>query len=405
MKVLQINTLVNSGSHGRIAEDIGLQVQEAGGESYIAFGRGEARSRSQTVKIGGRFDTWTHLLRSRLFDRHGFASYRASRNFLRKVDRIRPDIVHLHNIHGYYLHIGLLFDYLAAKGIPVVWTLHDCWAFTGHCSYFDHIGCEKWKTHCVSCPNIGAYPASWFLDRSQRNFTDKRRLFTAPESMVLVTPSKWLSELVSDSFLAGYPVEVIHNGIDQQVFRPGIDTGEIKKKYGLEGKKIILGVASIWSARKGLSDFIKLSSLLHADERIVLIGLDDRQLKGLPSNITGLSKTENIHELAAFYNLADVFVNPTYLDNFPTTNIESLSCGTPVVSYNSGGSPEAVDSQTGVVVPKGDIEGLRKAISDLLATGKSVTGPHCVKRARERYNKTDRYKDYLGLYGKLLEEK
>jgi glycosyltransferase involved in cell wall biosynthesis len=402
MKIVQINTTVNSGSTGRIAEDIGRVSIDAGHESYIAFGRGNRLSKSNLIRIGNKIDFYGHVFQSLIFDRHGFASKSATESLVKELDRIKPDVVGLHNLHGYYIHLEVLFAYLKKNKIPVIWTLFDCWSFTGHCSYFDDINCEKWISQCYDCPKIKMYPKSIMVDNSERNYLDKSKLFTHVENLEIIVHSNWLSGLVHKSFLKEYPVHVIRSGIDLEVFRP-IDVSDFNSELDLDDKKMILGCASIWDERKGLADFIALDAILNSSFQIVLIGLSVQQLKELPPSIIGLSRTENLSELTNWYNVASVFVNPTYQDNFPTTNLEALACGTPVVTYDTGGSPEAVDSLTGRVVDKGDIEGLLEAIKEVTAMNEKELSIRCRKRAVELFNKDDRYLDYLEVYIKLLD--
>lgn len=404
MKVLQINTTVNSGSTGRIAEDIGRVLIEGGNKSLIGFGRGNQQSFSETIRIGGKLDMWMHGLQTILFDRHGLGSHYATATFLEKVKNWDPDVIHLHNIHGYFLHIGLLGKFLADNNKPVVWTLHDSWSYTGHCTFFDNINCERWKTGCFECPKKEKYPTSLVFDRSKQNYLDKKRLFGNLKNLNIVTPSHWLAGLVKHSFLSQYPITVIHNGVDLQTFSPKSDGLLFLKDHGLEGKRVVLGVASIWDTRKGLEDFKALSSLLNGSFQIVLIGLSREQLKGLPPNITGISRTENTQELAGWYNAASVFVNPTLQDNFPTTNIESLACGTPVITYNTGGSPEAIDDYTGTIIEKGNIEQLASSIDKWCAKNKADVSYKCRERAVVYFNKNERFKDYLTLYKYALKE-
>ncbi|MFZ4521209.1 MAG: glycosyltransferase family 4 protein [Bacteroidales bacterium] len=398
--LLQINTVVNYGSTGRIAEDIGKTAMSNGWESYIAYGRYDRPSRSKLIRIGSDFDQKVHGLQTRLFDRHGLGSVAATRTFIEQVKRIKPGVIHLHNLHGYYLNIEILFGYLSASDIPVVWTMHDCWPVTGHCVYFDFVECHKWKTECGNCPQTKSYPASLVADRSRENFRLKKRLFASVKNMTLVPVSDWLAEIVRHSFLADFPVEIINNGIDTEVFKP-VENRDLRAKYGLSDHFVILGVAGLWSPRKGLKDFIKLSQQLPDHTRIVLLGLDAHQLKNLPENITGIVKTESVRELAELYSMADVYVNPTWEDNFPTTNLESLACGTPVITYRTGGSVESVSEGTGLIVEKGDINGLLLAIERVRTKGKASYSANCVNRAKRYYRKEDRYNDYMELYQKI----
>ena len=393
MKILQINTTVNSGSTGRIAEDIGKTLISAGHESYIAFGRGNQKSVSKLIKIGNKLDFYLHVLKSLLTDRHGFGSKRATRKFLKIVDVINPDAIGLHNIHGYYLNVDMLFKYIKDKNIPVLWTFHDCWPFTGHCSY--NTDCDN----CKSCQR--KYPTSVFLNQTARNYNDKDLIFNKVNKLQIITPSLWLKDLVNQSFLK-YPVECINNGIDLNQFKPSENCKKLKEKLQLQNKKVILGVASTWDKRKGLSDFIQLASLLEVKYQIILIGLTSKQMQNLPENIIGVQRTESISKLADYYSMADVYVNPTHKDNFPTTNIEALACGTPAITYNTGGSPEAIDKETGIIVKKGNVKELYNAIQKLALHSQDQYVKVCRTRAVQLFNKEDRYLDYLKLYETLI---
>lgn len=400
-KLLQINSVVNSGSTGRIAEEIGLTAIAAGWKSYIAYGRNDRPSQSELIKIGNDWDIKMHGLQTRLFDRHGLGSKSATQELIGKIKEISPDIIHLHNIHGYYLNIEILFKYLRNTNIPVVWTLHDCWPITGHCSYFTFVGCEKWKTKCYECPQKTSYPASWFVDRSEENFHLKKELFTSLTNLTLVPVSNWLSRILKESYLEDYPIKLIHNGINTDIFKPSTSRA-FRSKHGLEHKFLLLGVASVWSPRKGLKDFIELSKHLNSEYQIVLIGLTREQIEQLPDNILGIERTESVEELAELYASCDVYLNPTYEDNFPTTNLESLACGTPVITYKTGGSPEAIDELTGIVVEQGNIGKLIDAINKVKDKGKQSYSEACVNRAHRLYKKEDRYKEYIDLYEQLI---
>jgi len=393
MRILQINTAVNSGSTGRIAEDIGKTLIHGGYESYIAYGRGNRPSDSKLIKIGSQKDIFSHGLKTLFFDKHGLGSKQSTKAFIKTLDDIKPDAIGLHNIHGYYINYKVLFSYIKSHKIPVLWTFHDCWPFTGHCSYFDTANCMKWQTHCESCPKTNDYPKA-LVDRSFDNFEDKKSAFTGVEQLKIITPSHWLANHVKQSFLKDYKVQVIHNGIDLETFKPL----NIEKTQ----TKIILGVASTWDRRKGLNDFIALSEKLPEDYKIVLIGLSKKQIEQLPKKIKGIERTENIQELVKWYNKASVFVNPTYVDNFPTTNIEALACGTPVITYNTGGSPEAIDAETGAVVEQGDVLGIFNAILNLDKPNQMELSKKCVNRAKNNFDKKHRYKDYLKIFEKMI---
>lgn len=404
MKILQINTVVNSGSTGRIAEEIGQMAIKSGWVSYIAYGRNERPSTSNLIRIGNDKDVKLHGLQTRLFDRHGLGSKKTTSDFIKQIDNIKPDIVHLHNIHGYYINIEVLFNYLKNANVPVVWTFHDCWPITGHCSYFTFVGCEKWKTQCYSCPQKRGYPASYFIDRSKKNYNLKKELFSSLPNLTLAPVSQWLSGVLKESFLQNYPIKVINNGINTEVFKPSLSS-DFRNKYGLKDKFTLLGVANVWEERKGLKDFIELSKLLDSGYQIVLVGLTKKQIEQLPENILGIERTESVDALADIYSTSDVFINPTYEDNFPTTNLESLSCGTPVITYNTGGSPEAIDESTGIVVEQGNINKLVEAIYSIKKKGKQYYSDACESRAHKFYKKEDRYKEYIDLYESLLKRR
>lgn len=399
--LLQINTVVNTCSHGRIAEEIGQIALANGWKSFIAYGRNDRPSQSALIKIGSNYDIKFHGLQTRIFDRHGLGSKNATLTLVARIKEIKPDIIHLHNLHGYYINIEVLFNYLAAANIPVIWTLHDCWSMTGHCSHFDFIGCDKWETKCFRCPQKNEYPASYGLDRSERNYMLKKKLFTSVNKMTIVPISQWLGEIVRHSFLKDYLVKVINNGIDITIFKP-LKNERIRFKYNIQGKFIILGAASKWSVRKGFSDFIELSKIMDINCIIILVGLNAKQIKDLPQNIIGISRTENTKQLAEIYSTSDVFLNPTWEDSFPTTNLESLSCGTPVITYNTGGSKESIDSNTGFVIQKGNIHDIIMAIETIKKFGKKQYSEACRTRVLKMYNKDDRFRDYLNLYEHFL---
>lgn len=402
--LLQINVVVNSGSTGRIAEEIGESVKGKGWRSVIAYGRNPRPSSSELMKIGNNWGVKWHAVQTRLFDKHGLGSKTATVELVDYIQRIKPDVIHLHNIHGYYINIEILFNYLASIDTPVVWTLHDCWPITGHCSYFSFCNCDRWKTLCFDCPQKEQYPTSIWKDRSRENYLLKKQLFSSVKNMTIVTVSNWLNEIVSESFLKHCYRKMIHNGIDTNVFVPISDVFFMRKRYNLDNKIVLLGVASIWDTRKGLVDFIKISKKLPENILILLVGLTDKQLKALPGNIIGIKRTENIQELAALYNVADLFINPTWEDNFPTTNLEALACGTPVLTYNTGGSVEAVSRDTGFIVEQGDIEGVLSYVDEVKQKGKDYYRKACRERALNLYDKKDRYADYLMLYETLMKK-
>lgn len=344
MKVLQINSVCGIRSTGRICTDIADILKAGGGDCRVGYGRESVPEKysSIAVRIGNEGDANRHAAMSRIFDNTGHGSKRATKEFIKWVKEYDPDVIHLQNIHGYYVNLELLFNYLKEAKKPVVWTLHDCWAFTGHCAHFDLIDCRKWENGgCHSCPQKKRYPTSMVFDRSKKNFIEKKQLFTGLSNMTIVTPSQWLADLVKRSFLGEYPIKVIHNGIDLSVFKP-TPTGDFRERYGLQDKTVLLGVASAWGKSKGLYDFKKMSEMKSDNEAIVLVGLKPEQISDLPDGIIGISRTNNTQELAEIYTAADVFLNPTYEDTYPTVNLEAQACGTPVVTYRTGGSVESV---------------------------------------------------------------
>lgn len=325
-----------------------------GEESYAFWGRGRKPQNDHEMKFARDAEVYLDVLQTRLDGRAGFHSRAATKRLLRRLDVIKPDIVHLHNLHGYYVNIGMLFDWLAERDCKVEWTLHDCWSFTGHCAYFTYVKCAQWRSHCAyseKCPQLNTYPQTFCKTSCSRNFEDKRRLFTGipPERMKLISPSHWLEGLVKQSFLKGYEVVVRHNEIDRTVFKP--TPSDFRERYGIGDRFMILGVASPWTERKGLSDFIRLARDLDGEKyAVVLVGLSKKQIEELPRGVVGLTRTDSRRELAEIYSAADVFFNPTLEDNYPTVNLEAEACGTPVVTYDTGGCAEAIRLSESAVI-------------------------------------------------------
>ena len=363
MKYLFINSVAGFGSTGRIAAEKCRELMKDGHECVIAYGREKANCDDlQTVQIGTPLDYKLHGLRCRLLDDHGFGSKEATRRFLSWVKQYDPDVIWLHNLHGYYIHIGLLFEYLRTCGKQILWTLHDCWAFTGHCSHFDFVNCRKWQTGCHHCPQKNRYPASILRDNSRCNYGNKKRLFSGIPNLKLIVPSYWLKNWVQQSFLREYPVEVIYNPINTDIFKP--TPSDFREKYSLEGKTVILGVASVWDDRKGLEDFAQLSGMLDDRYRIVLIGLRDDQIRGLPPAILGLPRTNSMTELAQAYTAADLYVSPSTEESFGMTAMEARCCGTEAIVYKGTACEEIVNTFGGIAVDRG-AENLYRVIRKL----------------------------------------
>lgn len=353
MKILMINVVCGIRSTGRICTDLATELEKQGHEVRIAYGRENVPEQFQkyAVRIGNDLDVKLHGVKARLFDGAGFGSKRATRKFIEWAEEYDPDVIHLHNIHGYYINVEVLFKYLKTCGKKIIWTLHDCWAFTGHSAYCDAIQCERWIQGCYKCPQTKEYPKA-VIDASQKNWEYKKKIFSYIPNMTIITPSHWLAGLVKKSFLGKYPIEVIHNGIDTNQFKPL--ENDFREVYHLENKFLILGCATSWDDMKGYSDFVELSRRLNKNYKIILVGLTGKQIKSLPENILGIGRTSSIKELVYIYSAADIFLNLSYCENYPTVNMEANACGLCVLTYNTGGSPESASNNC-IVVERGDI--------------------------------------------------
>ena len=422
MRVAQINVVATL-STGRIAVEIIHALTNRGHKGLMAFSRGYAPADVPWIRIGNAADVNLHGICARLTDRAGFFSRLATRRLIKQLRAYRPDVVHLHNLHGYYLHLPTLFAYLREENLPVVWTLHDCWAYTGHCAYYSMVqgeneegrhrraqaplGCQRWKKGCGRCPQKHAYPRSLLLDQSRRNWADKKAMSLGLSRMVLVTPSQWLANEVRQSFLHPFPLRVIPNGIDLSTFFPCQDSeylASVVRKYKLEelaGRHMLLSVASTWDERKGLEDFIELSKALSPEEFIVLVGLSDWQMEKLPKNILGIGRTDSLRELCALYTAADLYISLSHEETMGMTLIEAMACGTQVLCYDTTALPENVPPQTGSVVPLGNIDLVATEARRLCLTPKSAAA--CRAHA-ETYDHDRRFGEYVTLYEKILEE-
>lgn len=398
MKILSIN-LGNYSSTGTIAQGIMQEAEQHGIEYVLAYPFDPQNKASQKDDwiIGNRFGRKCSVALGMLTGFNGCFSLFSTMKLLRRMDRYCPDILHFQNLHNNYIHLPLLFHYVKKKRIKVVWTLHDCWSFTGQCPYFDIVGCDKWKTGCYSCPKYTEYPKA-LVDNTKRMWHLKKMWFNGVENLTIVTPSQWLADLVKQSFLNDYPVKVINNGINLSVFNPV--ESDFRQKKGLIHKKIVLGVAFDWSKRKGSDVFIDLAKKLPEDYKIVLVGTDEQVEKFLSPNILSIHRTQNQQELAEIYSTADVFVNPTREENYPTVNMEALACGTPVLTFRTGGSPEMLDKTCGSVVECDDVDALEKEIIRI-CTEKPYLEEQCIKKARE-FDKNKRCKEYLELYERII---
>lgn len=402
-KIFYISGAINFGAPGRIVEQTGLLAQKHGYEVMVAHSSRNANTTQLPhIVVTTKCQEVIHAAGAKFLDLHGLLSTKQTKALVHCIKNFNPDIIHLHNIHGYFCNFKILFEYLNTIDTPIVWTMHDCWPFTGRCFHFDGIGCDKWKTGCFACKAEKGYTVSPFCDMSKQLYELKKQLFSSVKNLTMVPVSDWQASFLKDSFLKNCRVEVIHNGVDLKKFFP-MDRNRLRDKYLLQGKFVILGVAAPWNKRKGLDDFIQLSKILPNDKfATVLVGLKKEQIKTLPPNIIGITRTESQQELAEFYSVADVFCNMTYLDTFPTVNLEALACGTPVITYRTGGSPEAVDENTGVVVEQGDLSSLAKVIYKL--KDNPLSAEECRKRAEIYFDKDKCFEEYIKLYDSFIYE-
>ncbi len=399
MKVAQIN-MTPVGSTGKIMRQIAITARETGIEAHSftteIFSVHERAPRLDEENLhyfGSFFENMLHSYLGKLLGLTGYFSYFGTLGLIRELKKISPDIVHLHNLHNFCINLPLLFRYLKKSDVKVIWTLHDCWAFTGHCPYFDMFGCDRWKTGCFKCGQLRGYPKS-YLDTSRMMYKAKRKMFTSLENLTLVTPSEWLAGLVRESFLKDFPVKVINNGIDLSVFK--LTESGFRKKHNLENKKLVLAVSFGWSRRKGLDVLLELAKRLPENYRLCLVGTNKELDKTLPHNVISIHRTNNQEELAEIYSAADVFVTPTREDNFPTVNLEALACGTPVITFRTGGSPECIDSTCGSVVEKDDIDAMEKEIIRICE--ETPFGERaCLERAQQ-FKMENKFKEYIDLY-------
>ena len=400
MKIVEING-TNYSSTGNIMLNI-AEVARKNGHEVFTCSKNSRQSKKYINKnhiyIGSRFERILSELLSDITGKKDSFNIIGTKRFIKKLEEINPDLIHLHVMHDSFINYSLFFNYLIESKIPVVWTLHDCNPITGQCVYFDSIGCYKWKTGCCNCKQLHRYPKSLLFDNTFALWNKKKELFTKLNNLTIVTPSKWLANIVKESFLNNAKIKVINNGIDINVYK--YIESDFRKKNNLQNKKIVLGVGYIWNKRKGLDDFIKLASLLPQNYQIVLVGTNDEIDEKLPDNILSIHRTYDKEELVKIYSSADVFVNPTYEDNFPTTNIESLACGTPVITYNTGGSPEIINDKCGSVVNKGDTESLKREIIRICNT-KPFLKEDCINRSTQ-FDKNKKFKEYINLFNNLI---
>lgn len=391
MKIAIINSLPE-GSTGNISKQLCKMLNDRGNTCTFYYGNWRKKI-AEGVCFGFRFENVLSACISIGSGIHNVYCYFGTKKLLHRLSKENVDVIHLHNLHLWVINVPMLFRYIKKNGIKVIWTFHDCWPFTGHCPHFDMIGCEKWKSGCYHCPQYKSYPAGYF-DHSKWMYKQKKKWFNGVDNMIIVTPSQWLADLVKCSYLKGYPIKVINNGIDLGIFRPC--KSNFRERYSLQEKKIILGVAFGWNEKKGLDVFIKIAQMLDDSFRIVLVGTNEEVDKTLPPNIISIHRTNNQQELAEIYTTANLFVNPTREENYPTVNMESLACGTPVLTFNTGGSPEIIDETCGSVVQKNDVKALFKEIIRICNTN-CYSSKACLDRA-SKFELNERFKEYMELY-------
>ena len=396
MKIVQINSTCGVGSTGKICLAVSELLSKENIENHILYSYLDNGARPNAERLSSYTYVKLQALKAKVLGNNGFNSRGATKKMIAKLEEISPDVIHLHNIHSHDCDLKLLFGYLKGKNIKIFWTFHDCWAFTAYCHYFTMSQCDRWQTGCKGCPNIKRY--SWTFDRSRYLYELKRELFSSELDITVITPSEWLAGLVKKSFFGRYPVKVINNGIDLSLFKPsGVERDrEVRARLGCEGKYLVMGCSFDWDSRKGLDVFKELSERLGDDFRILLVGTNENIDKALPKNIISVHRTKDQAELAELYSASDLFVNPTREENYPTVNMEAVACGTPVLTFNTGGSIEMLDSSVGAWVDTGDIDRLEREIRRI-KEDKPFSAETCVSHAKN-FDMNERFREYIELY-------
>jgi glycosyltransferase involved in cell wall biosynthesis len=399
----KINIESNYGSTGRIVEGIGRLAQSQGIETHVAYSRGANPSRLNTHHIGNKLSQGLHLVRTRVFGDHLKGSGFSTKQLIKLIEKLDPNIVHIHQVHGYYLHVPILFKYLRKSDRKIVWTLHDCWSYTGHCSYYTKIGCQKWLKECHNCPQFSGYPKSYFFDRSKEEFNLKKELFASMQNLHLVAISDWLKEEVSKSILAELPISVIKNGVDLEIFKPIKFNKELeKKKRGITSKNVVIATGTTWNSSKGLEDYKKLGAKLPNNTTLLLVGIPTYLQVGFPNSTICIERTESKEELSLLYNIADVVLSLSYQESFGLTIPEGLACGTPGVAYRNTALKEHISEHTGKLVMTGNIQEASQAIAEVIEVGKSAMSEACISFCHKNYNLKNNYQNYLSLYSQLI---
>ncbi len=404
-KLLQINSHSTYGAVGKLTEQLGRVASEQGWDTYLAAGKRHSRPSAQkTLSFDCVLSEYLHYLISLLFDAQGrgLASYVETKLLIRKIKKLDPDIIHIHQIHGSYINYQILLKYLAKTRAKIVFTLHDCWYYTGHCTHYDYHGCMKWKDGCHDCTQLHEYPRSLFRDSSKKNYSLKKELFTSISNATFITVSKWLEGEARRSFLKNLDIRTIYNGVDLNVFRFNPNTN---LKLHDDSKYVLLGISNGWDKMKGLDDYFKLREMLPNEYKIILIGVIYGQEKNFPKGVIGVPRTANVQTLVEYYSECDIVMNLSYQESMGMTTVEGMACGKPSIVYDRTASPELVDEETGFVVKAGDIQEVVDAVISI-CEGKSSCNPiSCRKRAELFYNKDIQYQKYIELYKELINNK
>ncbi|MGM0340147.1 glycosyltransferase [Enterococcus sp. AZ007] len=396
MKILLINQFCSHGSTGRICTDLQELAIANGDECCIAYGRYSAPEGIETYKVGSSFNVYEHVFESRFYDNDGFASRHSTRKFVKFIKEYNPDVIHIHNLHGYYVNSEILMDYLKKTSIRIIWTFHDCWPFSPRTAYIDYDENGNLPKRQTSKESKNQYPKSYF--NLHDNYMRKRKTFSGINKLTIVTPSNWLKRMVKETYFKDYDCVTIHNGIDLSKFKPTVMPSSIVKRYNLQNKKVLLSVANVWDDRKGLRFLNDLSHKIDDSYKIVVIGKIADKNESISEKITHIERTDSVEELSYWYTKADYFLNPTLFDNFPTTNLEALACGTPVITFDTGGSGESIDHTCGKVIREKNADRLYLAITD----GREYDPELCIRRSK-MFEKEKKFQDYIKLYhgGKL----
>ncbi len=400
--ILEINS-INYSSTGNITLNIAKTARKEGYKVYTSCKYSRVGAKFQyedQIYIGSRLERVICEELAYITGLKDHFNIVGTYKFLKKIDEIKPDLIHLHSLTDTYINLNMLFKYIRKHKIPVVWTFHDAWAMTGQCFVFETIGCRKWIDGCGHCPQLHEKPASLFLDNTSYLWRKKKKMFTSIPNMTIVTPSNWLKDLVKQSFFKDYPVKVINNGINLDLFKP--EESDFREKHNIQNSFIILGVAARWPMRKGLDVFIRLAKELPDKFKIVMVGTNEETDKLLPENILSIHKTFNQQQLVEIYTAADLFITPTREDNFPTVNIEALACGTPVLTYRTGGSPEIINEKCGSVVEKNDYEAFKNEIIRI-EKERPYSKQDCINRAKE-FDMNKKFSEYTELFKQILKD-